>query len=168
MKTAPTLFGNNINLRLVKEGDSELLRRWRNENRVFFVNSTFITRKMQKKWLEKYLVNPNDLIFMIETKQEKPIGTVSLYKIDKKKRKAEYGRMMIGEEDFRGRGYAMDATAVILEYGFSVLKLDELRLVILKDNTRGRNFYKRFGFSYKGTEKRNGEVLKMILKKKSE
>ena len=73
------------------------------------------------------------------------IGTVSLYRVDMENRSAEFGRLLIGDRRFLGRGLAEDASQQVIEHA-SKLKLKTINLEVKTDNTRAKNLYERLGF----------------------
>jgi len=77
------------------------------------------------------------------------IGQVSLHNIDHLHRNAFLG-ILIGEKDYRNRGYGTEAIRLALEYGFKTLNLHNIMLSVLSDNTAGIACYKKVGFKEAG------------------
>ena len=151
MKIPHPLAGEHITLREISKEDSEKVVRWRNaENRngVFFSHLT-LTPESQHKWFNSYENNPSDYTFIIEH-DGKPVGMVSLYNLEEKK--AEFGRLLIGEKEFRRRGLARQATRMLLEYGFKNLDLEEVFARVFEDNKSAVNLYLSMGFGITGRE----------------
>ena len=163
-KHCPVILGNNVRLRLLQRADIEILRRWRNSDRDKFIYSKLISPEDQKKWFEGYQEKENDLLFIIEKLNRKPIGAVSLYRIDLSSMRAEFGRMMIGDIKSRKKGFARDASESLIRFAFSTLNLRQLRLEVLKNNKPAIRFYEKIGFqrtSVKGDHA--ADVVAMIL-----
>jgi diamine N-acetyltransferase len=135
-------------LRLMEETDIEQARLWRNRDdiRHRFVNSDIITPEAQQRWWESYRDREDDLFFVIEETEEGlgPVGALALYDIDN--RRAEFGRLMIGEDAARGRGLAKQATTAALTIAFDHLDLDEVYLKVYPDNEPAIAVYRACGF----------------------
>jgi RimJ/RimL family protein N-acetyltransferase len=91
-----------------------------------------------------------------------PVGQISLYHIDWPTKKAEFGRLMIGEPSAAGKGLAIAATQLIIKFAFEDLQLEEVYLEVYADNKKAIHIYKDAGFSITDTVK---DVVKMSLKK---
>jgi RimJ/RimL family protein N-acetyltransferase len=83
---------------------------------------------------------------------------VSLYGIDWARRRAEYGRLMIGEREAAGRGLAREATDVLLGYATTALGLCEIELEVFADNAAAIAIYAACGFR---VQDRRGPLLHM-------
>ena len=73
----------NVRLRPLRKEDIEKLRIWRNDPDIsrFLSPIPYITENMQEKWFEKYLLDPDELIFAIEETDclNRMVGSLSLY-----------------------------------------------------------------------------------------
>jgi RimJ/RimL family protein N-acetyltransferase len=58
--------------------------------------------------------------------------------------------MYVGEPDFWGHGYAIDAAITILGYAFERMDLHLIELWTLADNDRAIRMYERCGFAEDG------------------
>lgn len=140
------IVGSKVQLRQIESADLELLRRWRNESRSYFFDSSIISKSQQEKWFKNiYLKNDDDIIFTIETLKGNPVGFVSLYHINPAKKEAEYGRLIIANR-YKGKGYAWDATLTLVRHAFTKLNLKQIRLEVIKDNKRAIGLYRKVGF----------------------
>jgi len=79
----------------------------------------------------------------------RPVGMTYLADIDHRHRTAEFG-IVIGEADYRGRGFGTEATRLTLDYAFTVLGLHSVMLWVFEDNVAGRRCYARAGFRESG------------------
>ena len=147
-KKAHVIEGKDISLRLMDEGDTDLIVKWRNTE---FVRQNFIFRELftpegHQRWIET-MVNTGKVIqFIILRKADhKPVGSVYLRDIDKIHRKAEYG-IFIGEEDALGKGYGTQAAQMMIEYAFREVGIHKLMLRVLAENERARKSYEKAGF----------------------
>ncbi|GAH14880.1 unnamed protein product, partial [marine sediment metagenome] len=115
----------NLVLREIRKSDLSKLREWRNSNRKWFYNQSFITEAMQEKWYEKYLSDDSDILFIAERrhpletentayKDGFPIGTYGLSNIDHNAKNAEVTRLLIGEKI--GKGLGVEIITLVLKY----------------------------------------------------
>jgi RimJ/RimL family protein N-acetyltransferase len=74
-----------------------------------------------------------------------PIGKTYLESVNLRNRKAEFG-IVIGEEEYRGKGFGTEATRLVLDYAFTVLGLNNVMLVVYEFNLAGRRAYEKAGF----------------------
>lgn len=75
-------------------------------------------------------------------------GLVELVEIDHIHRRAEF--QIIVAPDHEGRGIASHVTRLAMEYGFSVLNLYKIYLIVDKENHKAIHIYKRMGFEVEG------------------
>lgn len=156
--------GKIVTLRAPELNDVPSLHRWSNDPEIW---------EMLGGWhfpfssgsTEEWVKNRNhgissDQVFCIETPDEGLIGTANLVNIDWKNRTAFHG-MMIGEMNFRGKGYALDALFSIMRYAFMELGLNRLDSDIISYNERSIKFYiEKAGWKKEGVRRnwyfRNG------------
>lgn len=145
----PPFQNETVRLRLLAEADLTLTLAWRNkpEIRRWFFNPAELTWEQHRVWFESYSTRDDDFIFMIEDVQSaQPVGQVSLYHIDWQTRRGEYGRLMIGDDKARGKGYAKAATRLVCQLGFEALDLVEIYLEVYEQNAAARAVYAACGF----------------------
>jgi [ribosomal protein S5]-alanine N-acetyltransferase len=82
----------------------------------------------------------------------KHIGNITLRHIHPIHRRADLG-ILIGEKDFWGKGYATEATALVVDYGFRRLNLHSIWLGVLADHTAAIRAYEKVGFKLDGTDR---------------
>ena len=161
------LIGLGFNLRLLNVKDLPTTLAWRNREdiRHNFINSDIISYENHLKWWEEYCVKNNDFIFMIQETERlnRPVGQISLYHINLKSNDAEYGRLMIGDNEARGIGLARRATELLIAWAFNSLGIERIYLDVFKDNTIALNLYRRCGFVE--TEDCGGVYHMSVLKK---
>lgn len=134
-----------VALRPLTEADLPMTLAWRNRDdvRIWFVHSDPITRQQHADWFAAYLERANDVVWIVEANGE-PCGQVSLYDITQSQ--AEFGRMMIGVERWRGNGVGRLACALVTEYGLCKLGLERVFLRVLTRNIRAICLYEDCGF----------------------
>jgi RimJ/RimL family protein N-acetyltransferase len=137
-------------LRPLETSDLPLTLTWRNQDEVrkWFVHSDILSVEQHYGWYENYKDLDNDFVFVIVAKDlgNLPVGQIALYRIDWDLAVAEYGRVMIGEQQAKGKGYASQATKLLLDHGFNSFKLKEITLIVRDDNVTAIALYKSRGF----------------------
>lgn len=158
------IVGRGIRLRLLTAADLERTLAWRNrdENRRWFLHSGTIAREQHLRWYQGYSRRDDDFVFVIEDLEDAgvPVGQVALYRIDWDRRAAEFGRLLIGELSARGKGFGLEATLTVLDFGFGAWGLDRVRLEVFAHNDRAIRIYQDCGF--RPVDAR-GDVLVMEL-----
>lgn len=151
-------------LREIKESDIEVIRIWRNKEHIrkYFVNSSVISEEQQKGWYRAYKNKGNEMMFIVEEKNnlQRPIGAVALYHIDFHHQSGEFGRLMIGDERARGKGYGKKITKMLCKYGFEKLSLSDIYLEVFVDNVAALKIYVDIGFV---EVSRTPDLIKMVL-----
>jgi RimJ/RimL family protein N-acetyltransferase len=100
--------------------------------------------KKEKKWLNDYKKNKNKKFFTI-CDNSKPIGFMGLSNISKINKNADLF-IVIGEDDYRGRGFGKIAMKWLIDYGFTKQKLHKINLGVVENNILAINLYKSLGF----------------------
>ena len=76
--------------------------------------------------------------------ESKIIGTICLWNIDKEKNKAEVGYELL--PDFQGKGIASEAFSAVVNFGFSVMKLQSIEAYTHKENQSSIKLLEKFNF----------------------
>ncbi|WP_153980092.1 GNAT family N-acetyltransferase [Paenibacillus xylanilyticus] len=163
---------NKFILTPVTEADIELMRGWRNSplNHSSFLTNNYIDMDQQKRWFENYLQKTNDIMFIVKDLEDsgKRVGMLGLYDIDNDKKRAEFGRLLIGEPSTRGKGLGLAVTLNLCKFGFQILELDEIYLEVITDNVTAHKIYKKAGFLETERYLINGrEIIEMSLFKEN-
>ncbi len=132
-------------LRPVVKADLEKLRRWRNDYREFFWNSSVITKSEQEEWFNSYRKNTKDLTFIISTENGTEVGMVALFDIDRKNKIASIGRLIVLDQ-FSGHGYATKAVEILSEVAHLKFGITTFRAEPFLDNLRAISVWARAGF----------------------
>lgn len=113
------------------------------------------TEMEEKEYLES---KTNDYNFgIIEAKTDKLLGSISLANIDHINRTAEFG-IFIGDKNYHGNGYGSEAITLLLDYGFNILNLNNIRLTTFSYNKRAIRCYEKVGFKMVG-KIREGKII---------
>ena len=143
-----------VRLRLLTEADLPLTLAWRNRDdiRFCYIHSDIITPDQHRAWFERYCPRDDDFVFIIEERQalHRPVGQISLYHVDREARRAELGRLMIGEPAVRGQTLAKQATQLLLKAAFGQFGLQEVYLEVFEHNAPAIAIYRSCGFQPSG------------------
>ncbi|MGJ9459836.1 GNAT family N-acetyltransferase [Oceanobacillus sp. CF4.6] len=106
--------------------------------------------------LEKYIENANcdnsdTLVYkVIDKETEAVIGHISLGKIDRKNRSARIGKVLVGNENVRGKGIGEQMIKEILQIAFDDLCLHRISLGVYDFNVPAISCYEKVGFVKEG------------------
>lgn len=143
------VFGEFVNLRLLDDKDAEVTLKWRESDRASLLNKGAQTIEDQAKWINSRPVNEYN--FIIETKDEKPLGMLSLVAIDTVNKRAESARFLIGDKDgAKGIPAAVEAMKLLYELAFYELKLNRVYGTIASDNKQMIKWQKYLGMKQEG------------------
>ena len=139
-------------LTLLEEKDEFDIVEWRNRKDIIdsFFSYKGVTISEHRNWYAKYLKDNTRIEFVISKKDDnKKIGTIGLSGIDYRNQKAEYG-ILIGEKQECGKGYAQEVSIAVINYAFSELNLQKIKLSVFTDNAIAINLYEKLGFKEEG------------------
>ncbi len=85
--------------------------------------------------------------FVVECDGEKA-GLVELVEINHVHRRAEF--QIIISPEYQGKGLATRAAKLAMDYGFTVLNLYKLYLIVDKENEKAIHIYRKLGFTVEG------------------
>lgn len=146
------IINKDIRLRLIKFEDTDFVLSL-NNNLIIkksFPRNYDITKQMHTRFLGDARKN-GDYYFIISYKSM-PVGTISIYDINKVHKRAEWGRFII-HPDFQRQGIGTLVLKKIIEYAFNDLDLHRLYCYIMSDNNSTIELYKKIGFEIEGTLK---------------
>jgi RimJ/RimL family protein N-acetyltransferase len=157
------LASGRIRLRLLEEADLPTTLAWRNQDHIrkWFLSPDVIDPARHRAWFDAYKERDDDFVFIIEETAtlRRPVGQVALYHIDWDGGRAEFGRLMIGDEAARGGGLARAATSRLVDEALTRWGLREIRLECLASNARALALYATCRFQLVGS---SGEIVTMI------
>ncbi|MFH0856473.1 MAG: GNAT family protein [bacterium] len=158
-----------IKFRLHKRSDILYRVKWFNNSKVnryvCDLSNPKTTLKKETKWFNDYQKDKNKIFFTI-LDGKIPIGCIGLSNINKQNKNAE-AFIIIGEDDYRGKGVGKLAMQYLINYGFSNLKLHKITLGVSVNNKPAVKCYKSVGFIKEGVLKDdefyNGKYSDLIL-----
>ena len=134
-KPLPLILGNRLMLRPMAESDASLIVQWRNDPEImkWMFAQEKITIDSHLNWF--YSRGSGRIDYMICLKEaNRPIGTVNFSDIDKAAKSAEAGKML-GDRTQWGKGYAKEAFAMWLNFGFFHLDLEAIYIRTFASNS---------------------------------
>jgi RimJ/RimL family protein N-acetyltransferase len=144
-----TLAGLYIDLRPLTADDAELTFAWRQGARATLLNRGAQTIEQQHRWIAGRPASERN--FIIETKQHRPIGMLSLTGIDAVNRVGEPGRFLIGDEPAAaGLPAAAEAIKLLYQLAFDTLKLRRLWGFVASENRRMIKWQTFLGMTQEG------------------
>tara|TARA_B110000971_G_C19775168_1_gene392681 strand:+ start:59 stop:514 length:456 start_codon:yes stop_codon:yes gene_type:complete len=94
--------------------------------------------------------NRNSLFWAISTKNEnKHIGNIKIDSVEIKHGICEYGIMM-GDKGEWGKGFAKEASNLVIDYCFNNLNLRKMNLGVVESNTKAVKLYEKLNFGIEG------------------
>lgn len=99
--------------------------------------------------LEELLNDDTNIFGIIETSDKKPIGVMGYLNYDKVNNKAEL-RKLIGENEFKHKGYGKKATEAWISYGLHTLKIRKIYIYTFDTNLRNIRINRELGFNLEG------------------
>ena len=143
--------GSMIRLRPVEREDLPIIAKWRTSPEVYeyLFEQDPISQERQERWFEQIENSRDRYQFVIETLEGSPIGLVSLFDLDLRNGRAEWG-FYIGDMRYRMGGYAVEAELLLLRYAFLYLNLHRVYCQSFAFNQKVLELHKRFGFLEEG------------------
>lgn len=131
---------------------------WMNNHEVFRYLETGGNHKIEdlRKYLESVEACDSMLFWAIHLKESgKHIGNIKIDPVNKRHGLGEYGIMM-GDSDEWGKGYAKEASEIVINHCFRELRIRKITLGVVEDNSAAMNLYKKLGFSIEGVFRDHG------------
>lgn len=151
------LVGEHIKLNAITENDLIFVEDWFND--VMFLRHYDMlpaipqTQKAVKKSVEEFTNSNNSYMFairIIETNQV--IGVIGFYDIMWTNAVATFF-IGIGDNRHTGKGYGVEATKLLLDFGFNELNLHRIQLNVIAYNEKAIKTYERAGFKKEGVHR---------------
>ena len=110
------------------------------------------------KKLARYLAAPHRLIFnVVYNNTNEVIGHCGL-KIDPRNNSGLIFRILIGDENYQGRGLCPHILKLLLQIGFAEQGLHRIELNVYDFNTSAIKCYERVGFQKEGLLRENAKI----------
>lgn len=142
----------------------DIVTKWNYDKEInfYFSERPPLSSEQQQLWLENTLSDiTKKKYIIIHQLNKKPVGMISLMKIDLMLKKAEFG-ITIGEKNYWGTGIAKAASKMLLHYAFQILQLKEVYLTVFEANVRAIQFFINLGFLKTGLGFSNENGARLI------
>lgn len=148
------LNGRFVDLRSLLPEDAALTHGWRSGARARLLNQSAGTVEQQEAWIRSRPAS--EFNFIIERKDGRSVGMLSLVGIDQVNRHAEPGRFLIGDEEaVRGIPAAVEAMKLLYEFAFDTLGLVRVYGTVAADNRRMAKWQRYLGMREEGRMRRH-------------
>ncbi len=146
--------GKIITLRAIELQDLPLLHKWANDpvtqdgiGEIHFPSSM----DFHQQWFQNLKTDRLNQRLLVETAEHGVIGISSIMNIDWRNRHAWHG-LVLGEANYRGKGYGVDAIMATMRYAFDELNLERLDGAMIEYNQASIATYcgKRLGWKEEG------------------
>ncbi len=158
-------------LRPLMVKDAGISSHWRSDDEVvqnIVGPKRFVSVETEENWIRESLANPNrSLKLAICLKDSgKYVGNVYLEDIDQVNQNANFG-ILIGDEDYRGKGIGTEATMLMLHHAFYEMNLKRVGSLQLDTNLASIAMHRKCGFQDEGVLRRaafkNGELRNLNI-----
>ncbi|MEG1048560.1 MAG: GNAT family N-acetyltransferase [Bacilli bacterium] len=138
----------NLKFVLVDINDAKFILSLRS-NKILNEHLSYIENSIenQQEWILDYKErekNKKEYYFKICDKNNCELGLVRLYNIDYTEKVLTFGSFILTPE--RPKLTALEATIMMMEITFKILKMKKVILDVRIKNSKASNFYERFGF----------------------
>ena len=152
-----TLKGEHIYLRALEPEDLDFVYVVENDEQIWEMSSTQTpySRFLIKQYLENAhqdIYEVKQLRLVICTADDASIGLIDLFDYNPTHNRAGVG-IIIAEKEHRGKGYGAEALQLIIQYGFTHLRLHQLYANISEDNLTSIKLFESRGFQKIGVKK---------------
>ncbi|MCB5247262.1 MAG: GNAT family N-acetyltransferase [Candidatus Cloacimonetes bacterium] len=151
MKYFRKLVGQRCYLSPISLEDAERYTEWVNDMEIgqFVMFSTAIFDLDKEREALQRLMRESVSFAIVEKDNNKAVGNCSLMGISDVHRHAQFG-IFIGDKTYWNQGIGTEATALILDYGFNILNLQNISLEVFGFNKRAIRCYEKVGFKFVG------------------
>ena len=146
------ITGTKARVRALETGDRDRLTIWRNDKMIQdqLVGWHWPTSpENENDWLMAIRKDQVNKRFAIEAEDGKHIGNIGVYDIDWVWRQCGFG-LFIGDNGYRGKGYALDASRALLDFIFNETGMHRVWVYILATNQPSIKHFTRLGFTHEG------------------
>jgi RimJ/RimL family protein N-acetyltransferase len=147
VESLPIKSKNLIIRKIDTENDSKIIHKWLEDDYgKYFMLSFFSHEAMD---IDELLSNKNNYFGLITMENSEPVGLMAFLNHDTDFHKAEL-RKLIGNPEYRGKGFGKEATIKWIAYGRDSLKLKKIYLRTVETNLRNIKLNEELGFKVEG------------------
>ncbi|MBK8954140.1 MAG: GNAT family N-acetyltransferase [Saprospiraceae bacterium] len=146
----PELQTEKISLRKIRSEDAIALYRLRTNADVMkyldrpIMQSVLEAEQLIQMMLDGIAENKNINWCICTPTYEQLLGTIAFWKIDETNHRAEIGYIL--DPDWQGKGLMSDAMRLVIDYGFSNMRLHGIDANVNPANQKSINLLTKFGF----------------------
>jgi diamine N-acetyltransferase len=146
------LKGNKVIIRSLQRDDIYKRTTWKKypDPLYFHYNLPNLSQKQREEWYFKRKHDANIIYLSIDNHQDRLVGFLSLYKIDRLAKTAWMG-IFLGYE-FTDKGYGTDAILTLCKHFFEEQKSEQMFLDVASHNKRAIRCYLKCGFKFVRTK----------------
>jgi RimJ/RimL family protein N-acetyltransferase len=154
-------------IRPVEASDLEPMRRLRSDPRVWrrLGDVAMIDPEEQRDWFRRLRAQRRARYYVLGTRRVPFLGIVRTDEIDLINRSMRVGGDIAPA--YQGRGYGRRMFELIKKYGFDVLNMNRLWLLVLQTNRIARALYRKAGFVEEGRQRqaifRDGRYVDYVM-----
>jgi len=149
--------GTQICLRALEPEDVDVLYRWENNRQIWHVSNT--QTPFSRHVLEQFVVNAHEDIYtnkqlrliISEIDNTDAVGAIDLFDFDPYHLRAGVG-ILIAEE-YRNKGFAVEALDLLKDYAFNTLLLKQLYCNVTVSGAASMQLFEKCGFEKAGLKK---------------
>lgn len=149
----PYFAGERVELVALEQDDLPLVTRWINDERVNLYNGARfpVSAADQQAWLERTRGDRTKQKLVIRSRDDGPVGMVSLFNLDARHQNAEIGIYV--DPQYQRRGYASEALRMLVRFAFAELNLRKVYCTILAFNEASVRLFEGVGFRPDGVRR---------------
>lgn len=134
-----------VSLRKIELADIELLRQWRNDDKIVkhMFYKQVITPPMQLAWFNS--LSDKDFYFIIHYK-EKKLGLINVC-LNKETQEEAFVGLFIYEDKYWGTQIPVLASMALLKFAFEELQLQKVKAKVRPENIVAQKYNQQLGFS---------------------
>lgn len=141
------LEGKYVTLRSVEESDAEFILSVRNDPRICkYLPPLNVTVEQQRQWISKQRADKESYYFLMETPEDGPIGSISVYDINCDT--AETGRFC----SFGDPAPNIETCILLHDFCFDCLKLKSIHIWVYEDNKPVLKLNEGLGYKWVDTK----------------
>lgn len=145
------VVGTKCYLSPIDPDDAHQYCTWLNDLSItVHLDSTFtLTPDIERNIINELRSGNNKIFGIVDIKTDMLIGGVGLHDINNYNQTAMFG-VYIGDKNYLGKGFGEEATKLMLDYGFNILNLHNIFLMVYDYNQKAIDLYKKIGFKIIG------------------
>jgi len=150
MKYFKKMVGERIYLSPLNPEDAEQFCIWLNDLEIVKTLSMpdrLFSLEYEKEALSKMSKQNEPSFAVVDLKTDQLIGSCGLFDVNHLNQTAEFG-ISICDKNYWNQGYGQETLKLLLDFGFNILNLHNIRLKVYSYNKRAIRCYEKTGFKH--------------------